>query len=212
MWLTNALTNTITPAPSGFGWTGQNIKIMNQPNFTIVPPELVEQAHDAWSRRDATGLFILVGHQQRGRLLFDNLHGLKKRGMFETALFDSYIHGPHMHPSDWKFLFGFSNRKKLASCGDPIPKGPILVYRGISHTGHRKFIRGLSWTTNPHTASWFAGRYSTAEKTPAVYSLPVTGKDVFFMTNERSEQEVVINPWRMDGLKRLPEMPVAIKP
>lgn len=155
---------------------------------------------------------MLASQQSRGALIFDNIPGLIEKGMIETAIFEAYIHGPHMHPESWRYLFAYANRQKLRACGDAIPDGPFVVYRGVRNIKHRAWRRGLSWTTKPSTAAWFTTRFATPEDDPAVYSLTVTAEDVLFMTNERAEDEVVVSIWDCGRIKRLNEIPQAIKP
>jgi|GEM_PF-6754476 len=183
-----------------------------EPNFSAIPPELVNQAWKAWEAGDAFVLMMLTGNQHRGRLLFDNLHSFKAAGIYEAALFNAYTHGPHLRPRDWQFLFTLADREKLATCGDPLPSNPIEVYRGVSDRRHRKWIRGLSWTTNPNTAAWFAIRHARPYAVPAVYSLRVKPEEILCITNDREEEEVMVAAWDCGRMKRLEPMPESIKP
>lgn len=179
---------------------------MTEPNFRAIPPVLHTQARQAWESKDAFALFMLASHDSRGNLLHDNLRGLKQRGMYERAVYDTYVHGPHYEPDRWRFYFGYGDREKLRACGDSHPSEPITVYRGVRMSRKRLWIRGLSWTTNPGIAAWFATRFAKPEDDPAVYSVTVDPSAVFFMTNERSEEEAVIEP-RGLPMKRLAKMP-----
>lgn len=183
-----------------------------QPNFSAIPPELIGMAWEAWEAGDIFGIMCLAGHADRGQLVMDNISPFCERGLYEAALFQAYTHGPHLHPDMWRFLFSFADRERLLKTGDSIPVEPLTVYRGVSCASHRRWIRGMSWTTNKNTAAWFALRWQREGQAPAVYSLYIKPEDVFFMTNERSEAEAVVAAWQCGRVKRLEPMPEAINP
>lgn len=183
-----------------------------KPDFSAIDPVLIKQAWEAWGEGDISGIMILAGHQQRGQLVMDNIKPFQERGFYEKALYEAYTHGPHYHPRQWQFLFSFADREKLLATGDSIPTKPLTVYRGVSCSSRRLWIRGLSWTTNPGTAAWFASRHQRPGDSPAVYSLRIKPEDVFFMTNERSEQEAVVDAWQCGRMKRLEALPVIVNP
>lgn len=183
-----------------------------KPNFRIISPELAAAAEECWRTDDPGGLMVLVGHQDRVRLLCDNIDVFRSRGWYEKALIAAYIHGPYMRPADWRHLFDLSDPKRLRDAGDAIPPGKVIVYRGIRHSGHRGYIRGTSWTTNPNTAAWFATRHAGPIDAPAVYSITVESENILFATDDRSESEIVIAVWRCGRVKRIHPMPESIHP
>lgn len=185
---------------------------MTAPNFDCIHPLLASQAWEFWEDGDASGIMMLVGHQQKGELLLANIRPFLNRGIYEAALFESYIHGPHYLPAHWRHLFSFADRARLQAQGDPLPASPITVYRGVSDRKHRSWIKGMSWTTNPHTAAWFAMRFTSPEKTPAVYSIVAKPGDILLMTNNRNEEEVILAVWQCGRAKRLEAMPESVKP
>lgn len=185
---------------------------MTDPDFSSIYPPFLESAWESWNQGDVEGILCLVGHNERGRLLMDNIQAFKAKGVYETALASTYTHGPHFAPMQWVYLFALADREKLLACGDSIPAGPITVYRGVSCSSRRKWIRNFSWTTNPNTAAWFATRYSTPESFPAVYSVVARVQDVLFMTNERAEQEAVVDAWACGRMRRLKTLPESVKP
>jgi 5-methylcytosine-specific restriction endonuclease McrA len=69
-----------------------------------------------------------------------------------------------------------------------LPKN-ITVYRGLQ--GKRARVDGLSWTLDLNTASWFANRFGQHGQ---VFKAVIPKKEVFFFTNARGEQEVVLDP------------------
>lgn len=168
------------------------------------------RAWKAWLARDAAKIMYLVGHEERGQLLSNNIESFLSVGIYEQALPITFTHGPHLKLVQWKKFFSLADRQKLRALGDPIPDSPITIYRGVtcSRFGHR----GLSWTRNPNTAAWFALRHPEASRNPVVYSLLVKPDQIIFMTNDRNEEEVVIEVWRCGKEKRLHPMPRSIKP
>ena len=179
------------------------------PNFRILR-FLQGKAWKAWLARDADLIMSLVDHEERGRLLKDNILAFLSVGIYEAALHKTFIHGPHLKNTEWKSFFSFADLQKLRALGEPLPEKRITVYRGVSSSkfGHR----GISWTTNPNTAAWFASRHSVAGGDPAVYSLLVRPDQILYITNARNEEEVVIEVWRCGRAKRLLPMPPSIKP
>jgi hypothetical protein len=168
---------------------------------------LRKQAKAAFESGGILGLFTLVGHEQRANLLEDNFRLLLDRGLYEEALIITYTHGPSLTPMEWRKFFGLADVIKLRGFGAPIPDGRFLVYRGIADTGHRKFIRGLSWTKNPGIAAWFATRKARVGFNPVVYSMEITLQEVLFATDERSEEEIVVAAWYMQKIKKLKILP-----
>jgi hypothetical protein len=71
-----------------------------------------------------------------------------------------------------------------------------------------------SWTASPEVAAWFAVFWAKRLDTsgPAVFRLEVAKDDVFFYTNDRKEEEFVIDvrsdaaPERLDSLP-VPQLP-----
>lgn len=191
-------------------------KIMKHvPNFSAVPHVLHDLAWEAWEAGDISRIMGLTGHEHRGRLLCDNLDAFKSAGGYEAALYYAFTHGPTMRPKHWQYLFSLADRKKLIACGDPIPPTPIEVYRGVSDCRLRSWIRGMSWTRDPKIAAWFATSFATRTilplgAIPAVYSLRVNPEQILCITNERSEEEVIVAAWECGRMKRLDIMPESI--
>jgi hypothetical protein len=67
----------------------------------------------------------------------------------------------------------------------------IHVYRGF-HRDDRRM--GLSWTSNPIVAKWFARRLAGPDETPRVVSGVVDKRDVIAFFDGRSEYEMVLLP------------------
>lgn len=185
---------------------------MKKPDFSPIDTCLHESAWKTWGSKDPASIMSLVGHERRVELLRKNFVPFKDRGIYETALVSAYTHGPCLPPKQWQELFLLADREKLAAAGDPLPTDSVVVYRGITDCALRKWIRGLSWTTNPSTAAWFASRNSSGDMVSAVYSIRVTPADILFATNERLEEELVIAAWQCGKMKRLLQMPPIAQP
>ena len=72
----------------------------------------------------------------------------------------------------------------------------IIIYRGLQ--GSKAKIRGLSWTLSKDKARWFATRWKNENK---VYQAEINKEDIFMYTNDRNENEVVINPTKLKNIK-----------
>lgn len=175
-------------------------------DFSAITPALHSLAQERWENGDAVGLFSLADHKNRGNLLIANVKQLILHGMYEEALFSTYIHGPRFSPQQWRTLFEKADRNKLVSLGEPLPTEPITVYRGISDTKHRRWRRGLSWTLDPNVAEWFATRFGSRGN-PAVFSLAVDPRSILTITDERGEQEVFVAIWECARTKLEKTMP-----
>ena len=73
----------------------------------------------------------------------------------------------------------------------------VAVFRGCS----RPRLRGLAWTTDRTVAEGFArGHRNIPVPGPVVASAIIPKEHIFFVTNDRSEKEVVLNPRRLRRL------------
>jgi hypothetical protein len=157
---------------------------------------LLDIAHEAWEARDATGITSLVGHQERGRLLWDNIHAFREAGIYEQALVDTYMHGPYLPVREWGFLFALADRQRLRACGRTVPSDrAIRVFRGVHDSSLPRARMGFSWTTDPHIAAWFASR-PPAGKRPAVFEMEIQPVHVLCILDDRKEREVVVDVYK----------------
>jgi hypothetical protein len=70
----------------------------------------------------------------------------------------------------------------------------VRVFRGCS----RPRVRGVSWAIDRAVAEGFArGHRGIRVPDPVVASAVIPKEYIFFATNDRSEQEVVLNPCRL---------------
>lgn len=77
-------------------------------------------------------------------------------------------------------------------------EGVVTVFRGTQVDGKSK-IRGLSWTLSRDSALWFSQRWGTV--TGKVYIAQIPKERIFMYTNDRGEEEVVLNPRALKGLR-----------
>lgn len=74
-------------------------------------------------------------------------------------------------------------------------KDPITIYRGLQD--EKSKVKSLSWTLDEKIAKWFAHRWGKGGK---VYTATVVKEDVFCYTNQRNEQETIVNPYRLKNV------------
>jgi hypothetical protein len=125
----------------------------------------------------------------------DNVDVLRNAGLYERALLDAFV-GTRTNHSHWPFdvlmsLFACCDRERLRAAGGPLPgTGPFVLYRGVAGHGARRRLRGLSWTTDPERARWFALRVFLPH--PAVIRVTVDASAVLAYVNDREEREFVV--------------------
>lgn len=71
-------------------------------------------------------------------------------------------------------------------------KSKVMLFRGFAGKGSR----GLSWTTDPSRAEWFAHRSSALYRKgePAVANFAIDPAHLFIFMNHRNEEEVIVLP------------------
>ena len=140
--------------------------------------------------------------------------------MYETAMIKAITtvnmyKAPSILP--WLFLdlLRDANRSKLLSLGDDLPSGDRLtVFRGVIDVDDPSRVRRTSWTLSSGIAAWFAtvmGRNEESIK-PGVFMLNVPKEKVFFYTNKRDEQEVVVDMYPQARPKLVEPMPEPLQP
>ena len=68
----------------------------------------------------------------------------------------------------------------------------IRVWRGSSALTIEECSSGNSWTTDRDTACWFAMRFAEKNGSPLVIAADIHRDDVFYSSNERNENEVLL--------------------
>jgi hypothetical protein len=90
----------------------------------------------------------------------------------------------------------FKGAVLVTDCSALPPTEPMTVFRG-SDDGHK---RGFSWALDVRQAAWFADRPRPANLPRVnIYSLTVPPEAVLAHIYGRSEDEIVVNPYRLRG-------------
>lgn len=76
--------------------------------------------------------------------------------------------------------------------GKPSPRPDIglTLWRGVQS---KRYVRGLSWTTDPGKAEWFARRWQGREKDAYVYEMSVRPEQLLARFTGRGESEYVVD-------------------
>jgi len=178
-------------------------------NLSTVPRFLWDKACKCLNDGDVIGLMCTMDNENYLRFIAQNYEALIERGIYEAALFDAWTgcrtNWHRYSNSDIQCLFIFANREKMLSLGYPLPgDGPYTIYRGIAGRGSARRIRGRSWTADFEKAKWFAKRFGHLEN-PAVFQATVDKPCIYAYTNEREEQEFIIDPVGIKPKKVWPE-------
>lgn len=172
---------------------------------------------------DPEDALVWIGNHEYLNFLIENFGIFFSRGFYEKGLFLALtmanLQEVHTKYSSnvLLFLLEQADIEKLRSYGDSFTfDQPVEVFRGIPDSKNTRSIRRPSWTLKPETAAWFAavcGRsYGRPDKTPAVYRMMAPPEAIYFYTNERGEDEIVLNPRHCGPAKRLPALPTPIQP
>ena len=149
--------------------------------------------------------FRHLGNHESLEFFIENYELIKKSSFYEQALFDSYV-GVNMNMvakvitvDKIVFCLDLADKAKLRAVGDELQQnGAIQVYRGVKDYRNKRSIRRISWTLDKNIAIAFAknigrpNRYPSDK--PAVFSLTVPQNAIYFYTNIREEEEVVLDP------------------
>lgn len=130
-------------------------------------------------------------------LIRDRLSDSEYWKLLREMWIDTELPNLHRQRGYWLGLFKLSreNRSELMTPNEhealaTLPD-PVRIYRGAAP----KYARGLSWTTDPERAKWFAERYSAWSGRVFTCVIPKTKILAYFL--ERDENEVVIDPSRV---------------
>jgi hypothetical protein len=165
----------------------------------------MDQAIEALREGDADGfMFAAIGNHTRLGLVFDMEDVLYLCGVLEPAVVYGFtasnVNNSRFQAKKIEALFHRCDRQKLLAAGDPLPEGDTLtIYRGVAGVGSMRRVSGLSWTLDLDIACWFASRFNLPN--PAILAASVRPDEVFFYTDGRNEQEVVVRPARIKRVK-----------
>jgi hypothetical protein len=172
------------------------------PRLDPIPDSLKEGAWEALSKGNFRHFLLAAPSDTRLWLVWENTRLLVTLGIYEPALLIAYTDG-RVNWWDWSskelnILFHIANREKMRAAGDPLPgPGPFTLYRGVSGSRRVRRVSGFSWTASFEQAQWFSERFATLAPDPAVYRLVVPQVAVLAYTNERKEEEFIVEvfPW-----------------
>lgn len=80
----------------------------------------------------------------------------------------------------------------------PFKEEYIKVYRGVTHLSTIP-SKAISWTLNREVAEFFAHRFDSVG---IVYEAKIHRNHIYAYTNQRNEQEVLVNPKCLIGIKK----------
>lgn len=90
---------------------------------------------------------------------------------------------------DFKHCTSYSDRKLMRRFNEK-----IRIFRGSPHLNSESILNGLSWTLNKVEAIRFAQDQKYEQLTNIVVEAEIKKDDVLLFTNERNEEEVIVNP------------------
>ncbi len=156
---------------------------MTEIDLDLIADSLREKAVEALEAGDVLGY---LGKAAGGNtwwldIVAQNATALRERGLYEEALLHAWssTRMNHAHQSLYliRWLFSLADPTKLRALGDPLPgPGPFILYRGVAGVGARRRVRGVSWTSSPDCACWFARRLGLLK--PTVLRLQLDAQNV----------------------------------
>ena len=181
---------------------------------------------EKYARKDTKRLFTLINKPYRLLLLSYSYHHLSEK-TFNELLRDLWIttEYPIQHPGDietylnlWKktsFEYLYPDKEDEADRrAHENFSSPLKIYRGLQ--GEKAKIKSLSWTISYDVAHWFANRWNRGDNAKnlkkykakkgmdgIMYEAEINFEDIFFYTNARYEQEVIVNPRKLKKLRRI---------
>ena len=146
------------------------------------------------SGRAAGELVSLAPNRLRGHVVaWAYKAGLRQR-VLRQALFRAWN-----HDHDWALQAAGSYRtleRWFKAAAFELPPGlpdPLTLWRGTTGVPLWKAAGGVSWTTRPGVAAWFACEYCLRRRgDPLVIRRVVPLKDVLLYTDDRNEAEAVV--------------------
>lgn len=106
-----------------------------------------------------------------------------------------------LSPADWLCFFELAqNEIRDMGLGYPAGAGTVEIFRGC----RREHLAGLSWTTDFHTAVWFAMRQRSRGLVGEVYRAVAPAEAVLadFGGEHSTEHELVVNPEKIGTVSR----------
>lgn len=177
------------------------------------PEDTKKAALEHWQKGEIFSLMCKLSQQDYIPFVIANRVQLKAVGMYEQALYNSFVADGHAGMEQWiaNALLAAADHDKLRAAGKPYDATkPITLYRG-THKRSVTLAKRNSWTSDIKIAKWFAARFIPKGKNqPTVYELLVPPEHILFFSNDREESEYFIEMW--PGAKPNAIMTVAYEP
>ena len=113
---------------------------------------------------------------------------------FSSGLADAYTMG-HADRETALACFGMAQPSDVMNADDLAVfrsfRFPLRLYRGCGVDEHERGVYGLSWTTDPAVAEFFAWRFDPNDTDRVVVTTQVERFDVHAYFNTRQEREVI---------------------
>lgn len=113
---------------------------------------------------------------------------------FSSGLADAYTMG-HADRETALLCFGMAQPSDVMNADDLAVfhafRYPLRLYRGCGADEHENGVYGLSWTTDPAVAEFFAWRFDPDATDRVVVTTQVERFDVHAYINTRNEREVI---------------------
>ncbi len=161
-----------------------------------ISPDVRDRAVADLDAGDVVAFLCRAGNTYSLDLVWKNISGLQKRGVYERALIEAFT---ITRKNNWcwpvntlRLMFEIADRDRLREAGEPLPgSGPFTLYRGVAGRGRARRVRGLSWTADLEKACLFANRLPSLAD-PRVFQVTVDAEDVLAYSNGREEQEFIV--------------------
>jgi hypothetical protein len=174
----------------------------------MVDPEMHAKTEEAFREGNVLRMLCTMDNMRAIEFVEANISALQIAGIYEQCLVGAYIgtrtslHGESL--CSLRALFRLADRAALLLAGDPVPAGTSFVlHRGIAGRGRQRRTHGLSWTGSIEVARWFARRAGEHLPDPAVVTAVVPRESIFFYSNEREEDEYVLDIPTTAVIKRI---------
>ena len=168
----------------------------------IVSVPLQDRAQEALDNCDIESFIHYTDNQNCLRLLATVLDRTIDCDKLEAAFIDAFTSTRTNNYREFETIesiLDFTDLDRLREQGDELPQqDEYRLYRGISGNQTPEIINGYSWTSNFELAHWFAMRFCEFGS-PSVYTTTVRKDAILFYTNQREEDEFVLNPKKFDA-------------
>jgi hypothetical protein len=168
----------------------------------MIPADLQELALEALDNCDFGRFFCYASNEYSLTLLTTVMGDAEACGKLESAFIDAFTAtrtNNYHHFETIEFILEDIDLERLQEQGDKFPEqDEYRLYRGISGDQTQEIIEGYSWTSNIDLSHWFAMRYAEFGN-PSIYETIVNKDAILFCTNDREEDEYVLNPHKIEA-------------